>query len=239
MKKKRAANRVLDLAELKRPDFAATIASLEELTAQDSVSYLHPSKHWEYPWALEQAALPPRCEILDAGCGASIFPVYLAGCGHRVSACDIELPGRLDRLHGVLVNYTCGDLTALPFHDNRFNVVFCISVIEHLPREKMPAALGELGRVLRPGGRLLLTTDFCRQAGEEMWYDGPGERFRVDWNVFDEAQLWGLLSMADGLHLAGELDLVVDWARMIPVMRRFHGYQHTAVGLVLEKEGFC
>ncbi len=237
MKNKRAPNRVLDLAELKRPDYAATVAAMEELTARDAVSYLHPSKRWEYPWALEQAALAPGCEILDAGCGASIFPVFLAGCGYRVSACDIDLPARLDRLHGVQVNYTCGDLTALPFAENRFAAVFCISVIEHLPREKMLAAMAELGRVLRPGGKLLLTTDFCRQAGEEMWYEGAGESFRVDWNVFDEESLGRLLLSADGFRVAGELDLTIDWARAIPAMRRFHGYRHTAVGIVLEKRG--
>ncbi len=135
----RAANRVLDLAELERPEYAATIAAMERLSARETVSYLHPSKRWEYPWALEQAALPPGSEVLDAGCGASIFPVFLAGQGYRVSACDLDLPHCLDELHGVRVDYRRSDLCALPYADNRFAAIFCISVIEHLPREKMPS----------------------------------------------------------------------------------------------------
>ncbi len=70
-----------------------------------------------------------------------------------------------------------------------------------------------------------------------MWYEGPGERFRVDWNVFDSEQLRHLLHSAAGWRRDGELDLDVDWERTIPAMRRFHGYQHTAVGIVLKKEG--
>ncbi len=214
MRENRAPSRVLDLAELESPPFRRTAAAMDAMAARETVSYLHPSKRWEYPWALEQAALSPGDQVLDAGCGASIFPVYLAACGCPVSACDLDLPGRLDRLHGVRVNYARGDLAALPFASGRFAAVFCISVLEHLPWERMPLALAELHRVLRPGGRLLLTTDFCRQAGEEMWYQGPGEPFRVDWNVFDEDQLRRIVLAAPGFRLTGPLDLTADWPHL-------------------------
>ncbi|MBE0597183.1 MAG: class I SAM-dependent methyltransferase [Desulfuromonadales bacterium] len=231
----RPANRLLDLTELQRPEFQQVIAEMEASTAREAISYLHPSKRWEYPWALEQARLAPGATVLDAGCGASIFPIYLAARGYRVCACDLGLPGRLDRLHGVEVGYVGADLGRLPLAAQTFDAVFCISVLEHLPRPAMPAALAELRRVLRPGGRLLLTTDFWRDAGEELWYCGEGEPFRVDWNIFDEGQLRQLVLAAPGWRLAGEIDLSVDWERTAAGMRRFHGYPYTSVGVVLER----
>jgi len=102
--------------------------------------------------------------VLDAGCGASIFPVFLAKLGHRVSALDLRVPEGLGRLHGVEIDYVRGELTALPFADAQFDAVFCISVIEHLGHQGVPRALQELRRVVRPGGRLLITTDFYEDA---------------------------------------------------------------------------
>jgi SAM-dependent methyltransferase len=130
------------------------------------------------------------------------------------------------------------DLTDLPFEDGEFDAVFCISVIEHLPWESIPLALLQLRRVLRPGGRLLLTTDYCRGATEEMWYEGPGERFRVDWSVFDEPRLRRFILEAEGFRVEGEVDLRVDWDTVAPAMIAFHGYPYTAVGVGLVKTGY-
>lgn len=82
----RSAKRLLDLSELERPDFRQILASMDELLHNEDISYLHPSKRWEYPWALNQADLALDSRVLDAGCGASIFPIYLANEGYRVSA---------------------------------------------------------------------------------------------------------------------------------------------------------
>ena len=78
----RAPNRLLDLAELESPPFQAVLARLDELLARNGGAYLHPSKRWEYPWALERAQLAPGSRVLDVGCGASIFPIHLAAEGH-------------------------------------------------------------------------------------------------------------------------------------------------------------
>ena len=49
----------------------------------------------------------------------------------------------------------CGSVLALPFADDSFEVVGAFDVVEHCDPENV--ALGELRRVLRPGGRLLLS----------------------------------------------------------------------------------
>lgn len=51
------------------------------------------------------------------------------------------------------------DVYRLPFGDEAFGVVLCAEVLEHL--HTPAAALGEMRRVLKPGGKLLLTTPFA------------------------------------------------------------------------------
>jgi SAM-dependent methyltransferase len=48
-----------------------------------------------------------------------------------------------------------GSLPRLPFPDGRFDAVVCVGVIDRLPDPEAP--LAELGRVLRPGGTLLVS----------------------------------------------------------------------------------
>jgi SAM-dependent methyltransferase len=233
--KSRAPNRLLDLRDLELPGYRRILAKLDELVDKENISYLHPSKRWEYPWALERAGLVHGNRVLDAGCGASIFPIYLATEGYEVSALDLNPPANLDSLHGVDIDYVQGELTKLPFADNAFDAAFCISVIEHLGTDGMPAAMSELRRVIRFGGKLMLTTDYYEDANAELWYEGPGEPFQVDWSFFDAEQLQRVVLKAPGFRVEGEVDLTVDWDAVRPQMRRFMGYPYTAVGITLVK----
>jgi SAM-dependent methyltransferase len=233
----RAPNRLLDLDELQRPDYARVLARMDEMLQREDVSYLHPGKRWEYNWALERANLEPGSRVLDAGAGDSIFPVYLASEGHEVTAVDLAFDGSLGELHGVPVEYVQADLTDLPQADESFDAVFCISVIEHLPEDRIPLAMQELRRVLRPGSPLLLTTDYYEDADAEIWYEGDDRRFRVDWGIFDEDRLRRLILEAPGFRVEGELDLSVDWDEVRPRMRAYHGYPYTSVAVMLRREG--
>ncbi|MBD3240294.1 MAG: methyltransferase domain-containing protein [Chitinivibrionales bacterium] len=230
-----APNRTLDLRDLHRQSYRSVLDSMERLLRRERWAYLHPSKRWEYPWALERAQLFPGARVLDAGCGSSIFPIYLAAQGYAVSATDINLPREPMRSGACAVHYVEADLGALPVRAESFDAVFCVSVLEHLPRTAMLHALGELQRVLRPGGRCLVTTDFYEDADEPLRYDGPGEPFAVDWNVFDEHRLRVLIDGARGLRLEGALDLQVNWQETRARMRQFHGYPYTSVGIGFTK----
>ncbi|MCI0568935.1 MAG: class I SAM-dependent methyltransferase [Acidobacteria bacterium] len=58
----------------------------------------------------------------------------------------------------------------LSFPDGYFDRVFCLSVIEHIPREMWAGCVKEFERVLRPGGRLVITQDMTtREANEEVY----------------------------------------------------------------------
>jgi len=58
----------------------------------------------------------------------------------------------------------------LKFPDGHFDRVFCLSVIEHIPRELWAGCIKEFERVLRPGGRLVITQDMTTEEANEEVY---------------------------------------------------------------------
>lgn len=183
--------------------FPAHTARLDELTGCESISYLHPSKRWEYPWALERARLTLDSRVLDAGCGASIFPVYLSELGYQVTAVDRQLPEGLTACHGVAIDYVRSDITVLPFEDRSFDAVFCISVIEHLGHEGMRTALQELRRVAKPGARLLITTDYYQDANAEIWFEGDNSALSSGLGLLRRSALAPLSLECSGIEPGG------------------------------------
>lgn len=85
---------------------------------------------------------------LDAGCGRSPYRSMLADRASSVVSLDVE-----DRGGGADL---IGDVQKLTeIEDASFETVFCSQVLEHVPRPW--EAISEFARVLRPGGRLILT----------------------------------------------------------------------------------
>ena len=58
------------------------------------------------------------------------------------------------------------DARALPFEDDAFDAIACVSVIEHVAGDGDAVAMAEMWRVLRPGGVLHLTTNVSARPGE-------------------------------------------------------------------------
>jgi SAM-dependent methyltransferase len=84
--------------------------------------------------------------VLDVGCGDRPYESLLAGAAEIVG---FDVPGNAHAdLHG--------SIDALPVEDASFDVVLCLQVLEHVPDPA--AAVRELRRVVRPGGRVLLST---------------------------------------------------------------------------------
>ena len=98
--------------------------------------------------------------ILDAACGNGRYSKFLlrhADPDAKLTAFDLS-PRMLHRARARLrddrVTHVVADLTRLPSADGAFDAVVCGWVLEHLP-DPTPG-LGELARVLQPGGKLLL-----------------------------------------------------------------------------------
>jgi SAM-dependent methyltransferase len=118
-------------------------------------------RHWWYRGRrriiraeLDRLPVAAGARVLDAGCGSGRT---LEELGRYGEVFGIELdPGAADvaRARGcgeVLV----GRLEELPWEDDSFGLITCLDVIEHTPDDRV--TLGELRRVCRPGGFLLVT----------------------------------------------------------------------------------
>jgi SAM-dependent methyltransferase len=133
-----APNRVLDLGDLERPAFRHHLSRMDELCRANPDLYLHPSKRWEYPWALHRANLHDNAEVLDAGCGTSVFPLYLSFLGYRVTAFDTCLPPEMLVHAGDRLTLTHADLRSLHFHDHSFDT----SSHDHCPTRRLSTGPG-------------------------------------------------------------------------------------------------
>ena len=113
--------------------------------------------------------------VLDVGYGSGIFIPELTRRADRVVGLEIHgeatsVEDALKRL-GIDAELRSGDVLAMPFADESFDGIVCLSVLEHLT--ELDAALTELRRVARPGAvvvlgfpvRNFITDSFFRLAG--------------------------------------------------------------------------
>jgi SAM-dependent methyltransferase len=116
-------------------------------------------RHWWYHGrrrvldaVLQGVDIPHGARLLDAGCGSGRTLNELARLGeaHGMELNPAGVAAARARGHHVLE----GRVEAIPFEDASFDVVTCLDVIEHTDDG---AALRELRRVTRPGGRLVVT----------------------------------------------------------------------------------
>jgi ubiquinone/menaquinone biosynthesis C-methylase UbiE len=142
-------------------------------------------------WPQESAifrsyGLSDDLHILDVGCGTGEITARLAGLYPRAALVGVDLIAR----HLEVARERCADLGgrvafreadafALPFADATFDLVVCRHMLQAVPRPD--AAMAEMVRVLRPGGRLhLLVEDYgmihmhpTRLNADLFWVEGP------------------------------------------------------------------
>lgn len=104
------------------------------------------------------------------------------------------------------IRYEPGDITRLAYADASFDVVICQSVLEH--GVDVSLFLAEASRVLRPGGRLLLSVDYS---------DRPLDVTAIrlidpNYSVFSRGSIGALTATAQGVGLTvtGPVDLECD-----------------------------
>ncbi|WP_328328733.1 methyltransferase domain-containing protein [Kribbella sp. NBC_00382] len=111
--------------------------------------------------------LPPNAHVLDCSCGTGQLAVGLAGRGMQVVATDaseamVRRTAELAEEFRAPVRTVRADWQELPdhFEDNTFDMVFCVGNSLHHAAGATGriAALESMSRLLRPGGRLVLTS---------------------------------------------------------------------------------
>ena len=113
---------------------------------------------------IEELALAPRERVLDVGCGAGLAAVILAQRGLVVDAVDsVDDMVRRTRQAAAeaglaqQVNSAVEDVHCLTFPDATFQVVLALGVLPWVPAPRQ--ALGEMARVVRPNGYVLVSAD--------------------------------------------------------------------------------
>ena len=132
-------------------------------------------------------ALPPDARVLEVGCGAGYgTELILRRFGAaRVDALDLD-PAMVTRAkhrlagYGDRVRLATGDITdlraALDAEDGSYDAVFDFAIVHHVPDWR--AALAEIARVLRPGGRFYfdeVTAAALATRGYRWLFDHPTE----------------------------------------------------------------
>lgn len=122
---------------------------------------------WKIP-SIESYYLLNRWEnlgfksFLDLGCGLGRHTVLFASNGFDTYGFDISSDGLnktkewLDSL-GLKANLVEGDMLSLPYTDELFDSILCRNVISHQDTCGVKKIIGELKRVLKPGGECYLT----------------------------------------------------------------------------------
>ena len=104
-----------------------------------------------YAWA---ASFARDADVLEVACGAGLGLKWLAGVARSVEAGDVD-DANCARARGSGVVVRRMDALDLPFEAGSFDLVLLFEALYYLPCAAR--FFGEARRVLRPGGRLLMT----------------------------------------------------------------------------------
>lgn len=180
---------------------------------------LDPSRYLELPWAIETLNARSGERVLDLA-SPKLLAVVLARQGVEVTSVD-QLEQEIETwralagdLPGLALQVADG--RALPFVDASFDHAYSISVLEHIEEPGDAEALRELSRIVKPGGRVLVTLPHAT-AYREDWRDAPvyanergsGRAFFQRW--YDPPRVDALVAAAPALELVSR-----DVVRMQP-----------------------
>lgn len=208
--------------------FQSEISAAEDESEQLGLS---PSpdlrKYWDNMLAIqaiEAAGVQHHDPIVDLGCRSGILLTWLHELGYRsLHGCDLRMPSpplraaartRLWRTAGAGLSMYARNRTRMRrspvevtgFPSSRFAAAACMSVIEH--GVDTAAFFRECARILRPGGLLIVSTDYW----PEKINVGSLRRFAAagaDDCIFDRTELEALCRQAvhAGLQLDSDVDL--------------------------------
>ncbi len=145
------------------------------------------------PRIVDAVGVRPGEDVLDVACGTGNAALRAAQAGGTVVGVDLtpelfEEGRRLAAEAQVAIDWVQGDAEELPFEDESFDVVLSTFGCMFAPRHAVTAH--ELARVLRPGGRLAITT-WTPEGGTGLLFRTVGEYLPSPSPLAEPPLLWG------------------------------------------------
>lgn len=157
----------------------------------------HTPRAIEYTWVInELSAMHKQQIILDVGAGVSCLPIFLAAKGNEVITVDQspyfrKLEQREQWNEWGFLDYSQFDSRIksinAPFEEavinKKVDIVYSVSVIEHLLTVNRRLWLKRMHALLNPGGRILLTVDLM-PPGDDLWIFAEGKVVEANHGTF-------------------------------------------------------
>lgn len=151
---------------------------------------------------------------LDLGCGNSPYRKYFP---NRVGF-DFEKKDGVD---------VVGDIHKLPFEDEKFDIILCTEVLEHLHSPEI--AINEMKRVLKKNGTLILTTRFIFPI-----HDSPHDYYRyTKYGLLHLFRDWEIIELIEEAGTVKTMAILIQ--RIAFQTKLFGGKVITAVFLLFAK----
>jgi SAM-dependent methyltransferase len=178
--------------------------------------------------------------VIDLGCGG-LFALRLADAMgfDSLSGVDLAIPlqarlvqaKRMWRQKTVRVPFSLRrmSITRLRFVDQSFDLAVAISTIEH--GVDLPRFFSEVGRILRSGGLLFITTDYWE---ERIQVDPLFRAYGRSWTIFDRHDIEAMLSLAQISGLV-PLDPTHSDLRCGEKCVAWGGHEYTFICMVFRK----
>lgn len=164
---------------------------------------------WDYEKILQYGDFKPTDLVLDTGALHSYFSIFLSQLVSKIFVTDsfawaerdyftkpnsnyggkilpsiVEWKGFIKQFGKGNIEIEKADVTKLQYPDNTFDKVLSISTIEHVLDDRLGTT--EMMRVLKPGGLLLMTTEY--NTDKPMEYDST-----TFMRVYDDKKLYALI----------------------------------------------
>jgi SAM-dependent methyltransferase len=166
-----------------------TLVDAWEANADDWTEWARRPDHdsyWRFHREVFLGLVPaPAGLTLDLGCGEGRVARDLAALGHRVVALDAAptMARRTAEAGGGLANVLCADATALPLPDAAVDLVVAFMSLHDM--DDMAGAVREIGRVLRPGGRLCFAVVHPLNEAGDFRGQEPDAEFAIAGDYFE------------------------------------------------------
>lgn len=156
------------------------------------------SRQWEYPFVLDRleafvsATSAEKTRVLDAGSGVTFFPYMLRDRNERLEVTCLDYDSSLGQVFENInatsdmhVDFKSGDLRQMPFKEGSFDLIYCISVLEHT--DNYTGVVQEFKRLLANGGVLVVTFDISIDGDSDIPVDAAKNLLDILYSAFPKS----------------------------------------------------